>query len=138
MGAVQQSGSAAASRLDDCRHVIGLHPHFGFWSARLPENHRFLSRTAMPIDDPELPLRFEPCCDGARQAELIRDAVEGVGKEHIIDRLRHDRIEHHGVGHDELAVGHARRSNAYPRLIQHGRVDVDGVDVISQLGRAEP
>ena len=84
----------------------------------------------MPIDDPELPLWFEYRRDGARQAELIGDAVEGVCKKNVIDRLRHDRIDSHRVRHDKLAVVGTRRSNLFPRLIQHDRVDVDGVDTI--------
>jgi hypothetical protein len=47
-----------ASRLDDFRHILSLYPNVGSGSARLPENHRFVSRTTMPIHDPELPLRI--------------------------------------------------------------------------------
>jgi hypothetical protein len=92
----------------------------------------------MPIDDPELPSGFEDCRDGSRQAQLIKDAVEGVCEENVIDRLRHDRIESHGVRQDKMAVG---RSDERPRAIQHGRVDVDGVDDIrdgGERGREQP
>jgi hypothetical protein len=75
-GAVQQP----AGRLDDCRHIVGFYPHLGFWSARLPEHHRLVTRAAMPVDDSEFPLGFEACRDGPRQAELSRDAVERVGE----------------------------------------------------------
>lgn len=61
----------------------------------------------MPVDDSELPLGLEARRDGACQAELIRDAVEGIGEENVIDRLLHDRIDIHGVRHDKLAVGGA-------------------------------
>ena len=89
----------------------------------------------MPIHDPKLPLRLELCRDDARQPQLVGNAVESVCKEHIIDRLRHDRIELHRVGHYKLAVSHARLSKTYPCLIQHGRVDVDGEDVICYSGQ---
>ena len=61
---------------NDHRDIAGFHPHLCPRSARLPEDQRFLTRTTMPIDDPELPFRFEDCNDGSRQAQLIRDAVQ--------------------------------------------------------------
>ena len=71
----------------------------------------------MPIDDPELPFRLEDCNDGSRQAQLIRDAVEGICEENIIDRLRHGRIESHSVRHDQMAIGRTSCSNKRPRAI---------------------
>jgi hypothetical protein len=46
--AVQQQ----ARWLGDRRHVVGLDPDLRFLFARVAENHRFLTRTAMPINDP--------------------------------------------------------------------------------------
>ena len=69
----------------------------------------------MPIDDPELPFRFEDCDDGSRQAQLIRDAVEGICEENIIDRLRHDHIESRGVRHDQMAIGRTSCGHKRPR-----------------------
>jgi hypothetical protein len=126
---------------DNHRNIAGFYSHFRPWSARLPENHRFLTRATMPIDDPELPFRFEDCRNASRQAQLVRDAVEGVCEKDVIDRLRHDRIESHGVRQDKTAVGRTSRSNKRPRAIQHGRVDVDGVDAIhdaGERGREQP
>ncbi len=74
----------------------------------------------MPIDDPELPFGLADCRDGSRQAQPIRDSVEGVCEENEI----------HGVRQDQMVVGRASRSNHRPRAIQHGKVDVDGIDAI--------
>jgi hypothetical protein len=37
---------------NDHHYIVSSHPHFRPWSARLPENDRFLTRKTMPIDDP--------------------------------------------------------------------------------------
>jgi hypothetical protein len=124
-----------AGRFDDCDHIVGRYPHLGFWSARLPEGHCFLTRTAMPIDDPELPLGFKDCRDGARHAELIRDAVKGIGEEHLIDRFRYDRIAGHSIRYDKLAVGRVCRRNERSRAVKHDRIDVDGVDAIGDVSK---
>jgi hypothetical protein len=129
-GSVQQETGG----FNDHCHIAGFYPHLGPWSARLPEDHRLLTRTTMPINDPELPSGFEDCRDGSPQAQLIQDAVEGVCEENVIDRLRHDRSESHGVRQDKMAVGRSGRSNERLRAIQHGRVDVDGVDDIRDGG----
>jgi hypothetical protein len=70
----------------------------------------------MPVDDSDLPFGLEDCRDGSRQARLIRDAVEGVCEENVIDPLRHDRIESHGIRQGKMAVGRTSRSNKCPRL----------------------
>jgi hypothetical protein len=129
-GAVQDQ----AARHDDRRHIANLHSHFRFWPARLPEHRRFLARPTMPIDDPELPAGLEDCRNGARQPALIRDPVKGVGEENVIDRLRHDPIDPHGVRHGETAVGRPRRRNPRPRAVEQVRVDVDGLDAPRYTG----
>jgi hypothetical protein len=53
--------------------------------------------------------------------------MKGVGEENVIDRRRQHRMDGHGVRHDKPALAGARRSEAGPRAVQHGRVDVDGV-----------
>ncbi len=122
------------SRFDDCRQILRFHSHLGFWSARLPENHRFPSRTAMPIHDPKLPLRIELRYDGSRQAQLVWNAVESIGEENVVDRFGHDLIERHGIGHDEFTTRDARGSSPYSRPVQHDRVDVDGIDATRGSG----
>jgi hypothetical protein len=63
------------------------------------------ARTTVPIDDPESPAEFEDQRDGARQADLIRDPVKGIGEENVIDRLGYNRVDRHGVRHNEITVG---------------------------------
>jgi len=84
-------------------------------------------------------MRFQTRRDGARYAELIGDAVEGVCEENVIDRLRHNRIDRHGVRQDEIAVGCPRLYNPHPSSIQRDRFDIDRVDAIcdGREGRRE-
>jgi hypothetical protein len=70
----------------------------------------------MPIDDPEQALGFERCRDTSRQAELIGDAMQSVGEENVIDRLRHERIDGHGIRPDKLAIVGAGLCDARPRI----------------------
>jgi hypothetical protein len=123
------------------RDIAGFDPHLRLGSARLFEDHCFRARTTMPVDDPELPFRFEDCRDGARQSRLIRNTVEGVGEENVIDRLWHDCIQSHRVGHDKMAIGQPSRSNERTRAIQQVRVDLDSMDAIhntGERGREQP
>ena len=61
-GEIQRFGSAR-DRL--VQRSAGFYPHLRPWSARLLENYRFITRTTMPIDDPELPFGFQDCRDGS-------------------------------------------------------------------------
>ncbi len=58
----------------------------------------------MPIDDGESSQRFEGIADRARQARLIRDAVESVREIHEIHRPGPQAGDFVGVRRDEIAV----------------------------------
>jgi hypothetical protein len=81
-----------------------------------------------------LPFQFEDCRDGSRHAQLIRDAMKGVCEENVIDRLRHDRIESHGIHWEKMAVGRPGNSYEHPRAIQYSGIDVESVDGIRDAG----
>jgi hypothetical protein len=88
----------------------------------------------VPIDDPELPAGFENRRDGARQADLIRDHMKGIGEENVIDRLGYDGIDRHGVRPNEITLVAPRCRNSRPRVFHHDGVDVDGVDAAQDAG----
>jgi hypothetical protein len=102
--------------------------------ARLAENDPFLAPSAMPVDDPQYPFGSQDRRDGAGQAELVGNTVEGICEEQIIDRFRHDRLDVHRLRHDELAI--ARLSDECPRPVEQVRVEIDRIDalVIPQSG----
>ena len=82
----------------------------------------------MPVDDDEQAVRLQDRRHGAREALLVRHAMEGICHEYAIRRPRCEGGELVGIALDERAVACGNRRDFRPRQLQHPQIDIDGRD----------
>lgn len=93
-----------AGWLNYCRHVIRFHSHVRFRAARFSKNGSFFARTTMLVDDREASASFQNGGNIAREAQLIRNAMEGVHNENKINGPFHEVGNGRSITFDQLAV----------------------------------
>jgi hypothetical protein len=70
---LDQPGKLQAARFDRVDGLLRRQSQFGLRSARLAQDHRFLARALMPVDDRKMTGRAERRTHGTRQARPIRN-----------------------------------------------------------------
>ena len=118
--------------------LIRRHPQFRGRTSRLPKYSRLFARLGVPTDDGEQTSGFEDFMNGTGKPRLVRNAVECIGEENMINRLPHDLWDVVGVSLDKRAVGGAASfGKSYLRSLQQRRVDVDADDIVDHPGERE-
>ena len=127
-------GELQAARSHGPDGLCGRQSQFRLWPPWLAQDHGFLARTLMPIDDGKTTVGLKYPSHDARQPRLVRHAVKRIRHEHEIGRPRNQMRDVEGIGRKICAVRQAAFLEAMPRDVQQTRVDIDCRDLARDLG----
>src|SRR5262249_34391611 len=104
-----------AARLNTCDCLFGGHPQLSRWPSRLSYDRRFLARSRVPTHNSKEPAWLKNIVDHPCESRLVRNTVERVCEEHVVNRLRHDLLDVVCVSLDKSAIWRAT-AFGYPHL----------------------